>query len=271
MILDEGVRTDGRTLTEIRPLSADVGLLPRVHGTGLFQRGQTQVLTTCTLGTGQDAQIIDDLSLRDRKRYLHHYDFPPYSVGEARPLRSPGRRDIGHGALAERALEPMIPPEEAFPYTLRLVSLVLESNGSTSMGSRVRQHAGADGCRRADQEAGRRHRDGPDHGRRGRSAGGGPHRHPGHRRRDGRHGLQGRRHARRRHGAPDGHQDQGAVPRHSVRGRWRRRATRAWSSWTSSSARCRRRARTCRRTRRGSSRSTSTPSGSGRSSVPAGR
>ena len=135
MILDEGVRTDGRTLTEIRALSAEVGLLPRVHGTGLFQRGQTQVLTTCTLGTGQDAQIIDDLSLRDRKRYIHHYDFPPYSVGEARPLRSPGRRDIGHGALAERALEPMIPPQEEFPYTLRLVSLVLESNGSTSMGS----------------------------------------------------------------------------------------------------------------------------------------
>jgi polyribonucleotide nucleotidyltransferase len=135
MILDDGVRTDGRSPTQIRPLSARVGLLPRVHGSGLFVRGQTQVLTTCTLGTGEDEQIIDDLSLRDRKRYLHHYDFPPYSVGETRPLRSPGRRDIGHGALAERALEPMIPPEETFPYTLRLVSLVLESNGSTSMAS----------------------------------------------------------------------------------------------------------------------------------------
>ena len=135
MILDEGTRIDGRALTQIRPLSARVGLLPRVHGSGLFVRGQTQVLTTCTLGTGEDEQIIDDLSLRERKRYLHHYDFPPYSVGEARPLRSPGRRDIGHGALAERALEPMIPPAETFPYTLRLVSLVLESNGSTSMAS----------------------------------------------------------------------------------------------------------------------------------------
>ncbi len=135
MILDDGVRTDGRNPTQIRPLSARIGLLPRVHGSGLFVRGQTQVLTTCTLGTGEDEQIIDDLSLRDRKRYLHHYDFPPYSVGETRPLRSPGRRDIGHGALAERALEPMIPPEETFPYTLRLVSLVLESNGSTSMAS----------------------------------------------------------------------------------------------------------------------------------------
>ncbi|TMI82854.1 MAG: polyribonucleotide nucleotidyltransferase, partial [Bacillati bacterium ANGP1] len=135
MILTEGVRPDGRTPTEIRSLQGQVGLLPRVHGSGLFQRGQTQVLTACTLGTGQDEQIIDDLSLRERKRFLHHYDFPPYSVGETRPLRSPGRRDIGHGALAERAVEPMLPPEEEWPYTIRLVSLVLESNGSTSMGS----------------------------------------------------------------------------------------------------------------------------------------
>ena len=135
MILDEGVRTDGRTTTQIRSLSAEVGLLPRAHGSGLFQRGQTQVLTALTLGTGQDEQIIDDLSTRERKRYMHHYDFPPYSVGEARPMRSPGRREIGHGALAERALEPMLPPEEAWPYTMRLVSTVLESNGSTSMAS----------------------------------------------------------------------------------------------------------------------------------------
>jgi polyribonucleotide nucleotidyltransferase len=135
MILNDGIRPDGRTPTEIRPLSAQVGLLPRVHGSGLFMRGQTQVLTACTLGTGQDEQIIDDLSLRDRKRYMHHYDFPPYSVGEVRPLRSPGRREIGHGVLAERALEPVIPPEEEFPYAIRMVSIVLESNGSTSMGS----------------------------------------------------------------------------------------------------------------------------------------
>ncbi|HEV2360039.1 MAG TPA: polyribonucleotide nucleotidyltransferase [bacterium] len=135
MILDEGVRTDGRTPTQIRPLSAQVGLLPRVHGSGLFVRGQTQVLTAVTLGTGQDEQIIDDLSTRERKRYMHHYDFPPYSVGEVRPMRSPGRREIGHGALAERALEPVLPPEEEWPYAMRLVSLVLESNGSTSMAS----------------------------------------------------------------------------------------------------------------------------------------
>ncbi|HET7265529.1 MAG TPA: polyribonucleotide nucleotidyltransferase [bacterium] len=135
MILDEGVRTDGRTTVQIRPLSAEVGLLPRAHGSGLFRRGQTQVLTAVTLGTGQDEQIIDDLSTRERKRYMHHYDFPPYSVGEARPMRSPGRREIGHGALAERALEPVLPPEEAWPYSMRLVSTVLESNGSTSMAS----------------------------------------------------------------------------------------------------------------------------------------
>jgi polyribonucleotide nucleotidyltransferase len=135
MILDEGVRTDGRKPAEIRPLEAQVGLLPRVHGSGLFRRGQTQVLTALTLGTGQDEQIIDDLSTRDRKRYMHHYDFPPYSVGEARPMRSPGRREIGHGALAERSLEAVLPPEEEWPYTMRLVSTVLESNGSTSMAS----------------------------------------------------------------------------------------------------------------------------------------
>ncbi len=135
MILHDGIRPDGRTPTEIRSLSARVGLLPRVHGSGLFSRGQTQVLTTCTLGTGDDEQIIDDLSLRERKRFLHHYDFPPYSVGEVRPLRGPARRDVGHGALAERALQPMLPPEEEWPYAIRLVSLVLESNGSTSMAS----------------------------------------------------------------------------------------------------------------------------------------
>jgi polyribonucleotide nucleotidyltransferase len=135
MILDEGTRTDGRSTTQIRPLSAEVGLLPRAHGSGLFQRGQTPVLTAVTLGTGQDEQIIDDLSTRERKRYMHHYDFPPYSVGEARPMRSPGRREIGHGALAERALEAVLPSEEEWPYAMRLVSTVLESNGSTSMAS----------------------------------------------------------------------------------------------------------------------------------------
>jgi polyribonucleotide nucleotidyltransferase len=134
-ILDEGVRPDGRRPAEIRPLACAVGLLPRTHGSGLFQRGQTQVLSIVTLGTGQDEQRLDDIGIQDVKRYMHHYVFPPFSVGEVRPLRGPGRREVGHGALAERALEPMIPPEEQFPYTLRVVSEVLESNGSTSMAS----------------------------------------------------------------------------------------------------------------------------------------
>lgn len=134
-ILHEGVRPDGRAPDEIRPISCEVGLLPVTHGSGLFTRGQTQVLSICTLGPLDDAQILDDLGAEETKRYLHHYNFPPFSTGETKPLRAPSRRSIGHGALAERALEPMIPPVERFPYTLRVVSEVLESNGSTSMAS----------------------------------------------------------------------------------------------------------------------------------------
>ncbi len=135
MITKEGIRPDGRGLTEIRPIMCDVGVLPRVHGSGLFQRGQTQVLTACTLGAVGDEQILDGLGVEESKRYLHHYNFPPYSVGEAKPMRGPGRREIGHGALAERALVPVIPTEDEFPYTIRLVSEVLESNGSSSQAS----------------------------------------------------------------------------------------------------------------------------------------
>ena len=134
-LLDEGKRVDGRGLDEIRPLAAEVGLLPRVHGSGLFTRGQTQVLTIATLGQIRESQIIDGIGEEDHKRYMHQYNFPSYSVGETRPSRGPGRREIGHGALAERALEPVIPSVEEFPYTLRLVSEVLSSNGSTSQGS----------------------------------------------------------------------------------------------------------------------------------------
>jgi polyribonucleotide nucleotidyltransferase len=134
-IIEEGIRPDGRGLTEIRPIECAVDLLPRPHGSGLFQRGQTQVLSICTLGTLGDMQKLDDLTLEETKRFMHHYNFPPYSVGETRPRRGPGRREIGHGALAERALEPVIPPEEEFPYTIRVVSEVLESNGSSSMAS----------------------------------------------------------------------------------------------------------------------------------------
>lgn len=135
MITVDKIRPDGRAVDEIRPISCEVGILARAHGSGLFTRGQTQVLTVTTLGPLGDGQILDGLGLEDSKRYMHHYNFPPYSVGEARPLRSPGRREIGHGALAERALVPVIPSEAEFPYALRLVSEVLESNGSSSMGS----------------------------------------------------------------------------------------------------------------------------------------
>jgi len=135
-IIKDGVRVDGRKLDEVRPIQAAAGVLPkRVHGSGLFQRGLTQVLSCATLGTPSDAQEMDDLNPSTEKTYLHHYNFPPYSTGETRPMRSPGRREIGHGALAERALVPVLPPKESFPYVLRVVSECLSSNGSTSMGS----------------------------------------------------------------------------------------------------------------------------------------
>jgi len=134
-ILKESKRVDGRRLDEIRPLSSSVNILPRAHGSGLFQRGQTQVLTVATLGPLGDVQMLDGIDLEETKRYMHHYNFPSYSVGECRPSRGPGRREIGHGALAEKALEPVIPSEDEFPYAIRLVSEVLMSNGSTSQGS----------------------------------------------------------------------------------------------------------------------------------------
>ncbi|MDY6939109.1 MAG: polyribonucleotide nucleotidyltransferase [Cyanobacteriota bacterium] len=136
-IVEDGVRVDGRKLDQVRPISCKVDLLPdRVHGSALFNRGLTQVLSLATLGTPGDAQdLADDLHPQDEKRYLHHYNFPPYSVGETRPMRSPGRREIGHGALAERSILPILPPKEEFPYVIRVVSEVLSSNGSTSMGS----------------------------------------------------------------------------------------------------------------------------------------
>lgn len=134
-ILEEGVRADGRKCNEIRPVTCEVGILSRVHGTGLFTRGTTQVLSSCTLGTSSDAQRLDGIDPQSEKRYLHHYNFPGYSVGEVKPSRTPARREIGHGALAERALLQVIPEKEVFPYTIRVTSEVLESNGSTSMAS----------------------------------------------------------------------------------------------------------------------------------------
>ena len=134
-ILHEGVRPDGRRTDEIRPIWCEVGVLPRTHGSALFTRGQTQALSIVTIGSGQDQQKIDGLGLENFKRFMHHYNFPPFSVGEARPLRSPGRREIGHGALAERAVHNVMPDEEAFPYVVRIVTEILSSNGSTSMAS----------------------------------------------------------------------------------------------------------------------------------------
>ena len=134
-IIDAGVRPDGRSLTEIRPIWCETGLLPRVHGSGVFTRGLTQVMTTLTLGSISDMQKLEGLDDEDCKRYMHHYNMPGYSTGEAKPLKSPGRREIGHGALAERALEPVLPSEEEFPYAIRTVSEVLSSNGSTSQAS----------------------------------------------------------------------------------------------------------------------------------------
>ncbi len=135
MILDEGVRPDNRKLDEVRPLWIDHGVLPRTHGTGLFKRGQTQVLSVCTLGLLSEKQTIDGITEQTEKRYMHHYNFPPYSTGEAGRMKSPGRREIGHGALAEKALVPVLPEEEEFPYAIRVVSEVLSSNGSSSMAS----------------------------------------------------------------------------------------------------------------------------------------
>lgn len=135
MVTEEGERVDGRGLTDIRPVTCEVGYLPRPHGTGLFTRGQTQVLSVTTLGASSEEQRLDGLGIEEYKRYIHHYNFPPYSVGEVRPMRGPGRREIGHGALAERALVPVIPDQDVFPYTIRVVSDVLESNGSSSMAS----------------------------------------------------------------------------------------------------------------------------------------
>ncbi|CAH1197774.1 Polyribonucleotide nucleotidyltransferase [Paenibacillus plantiphilus] len=135
LITHDKVRPDGRALDEIRPIDCDVSLLPRTHGSGLFTRGQTQALSICTLGALGDVQILDGIDLAETKRFMHHYNFPPFSVGEARPLRPPGRREIGHGALGERALSKVIPSETDFPYTIRLVSEVLESNGSSSQAS----------------------------------------------------------------------------------------------------------------------------------------
>src|SRR3954452_24596365 len=225
-------RPDGRSEREIRQITIDVKPLPRTHGSALFTRGQTQALSVVALGTTREEMRLDNLGLETSKRYFHHYNFPPFSVGEAGFMRGPKRRDIGHGALAERALVPMIPDQEKFPYTIRVVSDILESNGSphTHVGRRRVGHPAvhrleldgvglrlqplADGRRRAAHAAGRRHRHGPDQG--GRRL----HDPLRHRRRRGpprRHGLQGRGHREGHHRPPDGHQDHGRHVRDHAR------------------------------------------------------
>lgn len=146
LIIEDKVRPDGRKIDEIRPLDSQVDILPRVHGSALFTRGETQVLSVTTLGPMNDNQIIDDVTDVEYKRFMHHYNFPPYSVGETGRMGNPGRREIGHGALGERALSQVLPSEEEFPYTIRTVAEVLESNGSSSQASIWCRHNVFDGC-----------------------------------------------------------------------------------------------------------------------------
>ena len=226
-------------------------------------------LAVATLGTKSDEQRVEELEGQSWKSYMLHYNFPPFSVGEVRPIRGPGRREIGHGALAERAIEPVIPADTHFPYTIRIVSDILESNGSSSMATVCAGAHGADGRGCADQGAGGRHRDGADQGRR---AGRGAHRHPRRRGPSRRHGLQGDRHPRRRHRVPDGHEDRRDLVRGAVATRSSAREQGALPHPRHHGAgAARRRVRRCRRSRRASSSSTSIPTRSAKSSARAAR
>ncbi len=198
------MRIDGRTVDKVRPIVSEVGVLSRAHGSALFTRGETQALVVATLGTGDDEQLIDALEGKYYEKFMLHYNFPPFSVGETGRMGAPGRREVGHGKLAWRAVRPMLPSPEEFPYTLRLVSEITGVQRLVVDGHGLRRLAGADGRRRAPEEAGSRHRHGPDpgEGRLRRAL-----RHPRRRGPSRRHGLQGRRHRRRHHLAADGHQD----------------------------------------------------------------
>ena len=164
-ILDTGLRIDGRDTRTVRPIIAEVGILPRAHGSALFTRGETQAFCVATLGTGQDEQIVDALEGEYREHFMLHYNFPPYSVGEAGRMGSPGRREVGHGKLAWRAIHPMLPAKDKFPYTMRVVSEITEFERVVLDGDGVRDVAGADGRRRAAEAAGGGYRHGPDQGR----------------------------------------------------------------------------------------------------------
>ena len=203
-ILDAGIRIDGRDVKTVRPIVAEVGVLPRTHGSALFTRGETQALVVATLGTGEDEQFVDSLEGTYKERFLLHYNFPPYSVGETGRMGSPGRREIGHGKLAWRAIRPMLPVAAEFPYTVRIVSEITEFERLILHGDGVRLVARPDGRGRAPETADRGHRDGPDP--RGRALRG-PLRYSWRRGSSGRHGFQGGGHRGRRHLAADGHQD----------------------------------------------------------------
>ncbi len=202
-ILKEGRRIDGRDTRTVRPIEAMVGFLPRTHGSALFTRGETQAIVSTTLGTADAEQMIDGLDGLRYERFMLHYNFPPYSVGEVGRFGAPGRREIGHGKLAWRAINPLLPTKEAFPYTIRVLSDITEFERQLVDGDRLRRVPCADGRRRAARAAGRGHRHGPDPGGQGLRR---HQRHPGRRGSPRRHGLQGRRHDRGRHRAPDGHQ-----------------------------------------------------------------
>ena len=234
-ILKKRQRLDGRAFDQIRPISIEAGVLPRTHGSALFTRGETQALVTITLGTSDDTQLIEDLEGESERAFLLHYNFPPFSVGEVKRFGSPGRREIGHGRLAWRSFQAVLPDEKEFPYTIRVVSDILESNGSSSMaticgGSLALMDAGVP------IGAGRGRRDGP---REGRGRVRDPHRHRGPGRPLRRHGLQGGRNARRDHRAPDGHQDR----RHHAADLRARPSSRRAAAGCTSSTRWRRRSR----------------------------
>ena len=203
-ILDTGTRIDGRDVKTVRPIVCEVGVLPRTHGSALFTRGETQALVVSTLGTGEDEQFVDALQGTYKETFLLHYNFPPFSVGETGRLGAPGRREIGHGKLAWRAIHPVLPPHTEFPYTIRVVSEITEFERLVLDGDGLRHLAVADGCGRSAQAADRRHRHGPDQGR---ATVRRPFRHSRRRRPSRRYGFQGRRHRARRDLAADGHQD----------------------------------------------------------------
>ncbi len=203
-ILDTGQRIDGRDVKTVRPIVAEAGVLPRTHGSALFTRGETQALVVATLGTGEDEQWVDALQGTYKETFMLHYNFPPFSVGETGRIGAPGRREIGHGKLAWRAIHPVLPVKDDFPYTIRVVSEITEFERFVVDGDGVRHIARADGRRRAAQARHRGHRDGADQGR---AALRGALRHPRRRGSSRRHGLQGSRHRARRHLAADGHQD----------------------------------------------------------------